>query len=206
MEYWNKDFELIVGLGLLYAIIRLLTMLYIKNNGHSISLFSTRINDLNLIIKVSKKYNSKFVKILHFIHYLFIIVFPIVLVVIFFTSGPSSNFNRCEIVEHFKEREYKGIVVDKYIDTEQHATETVILQNGKSILKIYDFSYLNKNNYNQIQNNDSLSKKSGKKFITLKKDSLYIKFHLNINYNYKKYRKKFNKYNQDSIKQKTTRR
>lgn len=197
MEYGVRNFELIAGLGMLYMIIWLITMNYIKSNGHNISIFSSRIKDLNLIFEVSKRYNHRFIRILHFFHYLFILTFPIFLGILFFSSAPSSNFARCEIVEHFKNQEYRGVMIDKYIDNEQHATETVVLQGIENKINVYDFSYLNESNFEYVQIGDSVIKNKGQLYILVIRDTIQKQFYLSIDCDIDKYQKELKNINNE---------
>ncbi|GAB1452412.1 hypothetical protein MASR2M47_24680 [Draconibacterium sp.] len=50
-----RNFGLITALVFFYLTVVLLTKIYLRKNGHDVSLLRTRIRDLNLLFEVSKK-------------------------------------------------------------------------------------------------------------------------------------------------------
>ena len=190
----SRNFGFITALVFFYLILVLLTKIYLRKNGHDISLLRTRIRDLNLLFEVSKKYKNGIVRKLHFLIYLFIIIFPLIVIGLFISSQPSSNYMRCMIVERFKEQNYSGVIVDKYIDEENHSNETLIVQNRDKKSTIIDFIYLPREDFNIIQIGDSIFKESGDEFILMKRDSIHHKFYLEVDCDYQKYQEENEKF------------
>ena len=190
----SRNFGIITALVFLYLIVVILTKIYLRKNGHDVSLLRTRIRDLNLLFEVSKKYKNGITRKLHFLIYLFIIVFPVIVIGLFIFSQPSDNYMRCVIVERFKEQHYNGVIVDKYIDKENHANETLIVENGNNKSTIIDFIYLPREDFNIIQIGDSIFKESGDEFILMKRDSIHHKFYLEVDCDYQKHQKENEKF------------
>jgi hypothetical protein len=194
MEYMSEKAEVIAMIFFGYLIIRVLTMFYIKRHGYNISIFTNNIKDFNLLFDVSSKYKNRFVKILHFFQYIFIVFLPIVLVIIFFSSASSENFDNCEAIEKFKSEEYKGIIKDKFIDKKDHYSKVVVIENKDSSFNIYQFSMMREHYYNEIQIGDSLIKRLGNRYITIKRDSVKEKIYYDLDCDYEKYKEELEKY------------
>lgn len=190
----SKNFGLITALVFFYLIVVLLTKIYLRKNRYDISLLRTRIRDLNLLFEVSKKYKKGIIRKLHFLIYLFIIVFPVAVIGLFIFSQPSNNYMRCLIVERFKEQCYSGVIVDKYIDKENHANETLIVQNRNNKSTVIDFIYLPIEDFNIIQIGDSIFKEAGDEFILMKRDSIHHKFYLEVDCDYQKFEEENEKF------------
>ncbi|MEM8507827.1 MAG: hypothetical protein AAF717_08355 [Bacteroidota bacterium] len=89
----------------------------------------------------------------------------------YFLKVPSLKIAPEKIIENYKKENYSGVVVEKYIDDQQHGYHKVILMEKdeeRTILLDDDISGL----FNYIKKGDSLEKSSGSLRVKLKRRNL----------------------------------
>lgn len=101
------------------------------------------------------------------------IVFAILLVILYLTSRDSLNSSlACQELRYFKKTEFRGVVVEKYIDQKNHRAETIRVKRGTSIFNFVlpvDSSSI----YEYVKSGDSLEKVKGKDTVDVyRKDSI----------------------------------
>lgn len=99
---------------------------------------------------------------------------PLIFMIIYSLFLPS----HCET---FIKDEFRGIVIKKYIDKPNHNNETIVIRkNGQEKLTNFVNYYVH-DFYSNVNVNDSLIKKSGQVFISIKRhDSTFV---YKMNYN-----------------------
>ena len=81
-----------------------------------------------------------------------------------------SSHSSCDVLELFKQYKYNGLIIKKYIDSAEHSTKTVIIENfNKPIpdtLTLLDWDRTNF--FYKINKNDTIIKDSGSNSVHLK--------------------------------------
>ena len=155
----NPAVILAVVLNLLIFIIYLI----LKNNGEKGSIFNGAVisNPIKLF-GLAKRTENKGIK---FTYFLLVFSIPILTILFAYTAftqmSEFMNRDECEYQEYFKNREWNGKIVDKYLDKENHAYQTISIENEKGIFKIQDGILSEFNNYELIEIGDSISKTKG---------------------------------------------
>ena len=137
--------------------------LILKNNGEKGSIFNGAVfsNPIKLF-GLAKRTENKGIKFTYFLLVFSIPILTILFVYAAFTQmSEFMNRDECEYQEYFKKREWNGKIVDKYLDKENHAYQTISIENEKGIFKIQDGVLSEFNNYELIQIGDSISKNKG---------------------------------------------
>ena len=156
----NPAVILAVVLNVLIFIIYLI----LKNNGEKGSIFNGAVfsNPIKLF-GLAKRTENKGIK---FIYFLLVFSIPILTILFVHTAftqmSEFMNRDECEYQEYFRNREWNGKIVDKYLDKENHAYQTISIENEKGIFKIQDAILSEFNNYELIEIGDSISKTKGK--------------------------------------------
>ncbi len=90
-----------------------------------------------------------------------------------------SSHVRCDVLKEFMDYKYNGLILDKYFDSTDHSTKTVIIKNFNETdsvtLKLLDWD--NSGVYYKINKNDTIFKKQGTDTIYLsnkKGKSVYL--------------------------------
>ena len=138
--------------------------LILKYNGEKGSIFNGAVfsNPIKLF-RLAKRTENKGIKFTYFL-----LVFSIPILTILFAYSAFTqmsefmNRSECEYREYFKNREWNGKIVDKYLDKENHAYQTISIENENGGFKIQDGILSEFNNYELIEIGDSISKTKGK--------------------------------------------
>jgi hypothetical protein len=151
---------------ILAAVLNLLILiifLILKNNGEKGSFFNGAIfNNPIKLFRLAKRTENKGIK---FTYFLLVFAVPILTILFAFTAftqmSEFMNRDECEFQEYFRNREWNGKIVDKYLDKENHAYPTISIENENGIFKIQDGILSEFNNFELIQIGDSISKTKG---------------------------------------------
>lgn len=143
----------------------------LKKNGFEVHGFSGHFNDIKNIFSLAKVTKDKISRRRYFLLGLNdFITIPIVLICFFkiISSTPSFNDNACKALANFKNQEYKVVVIDKFLDKNQHSYPTLILQdqNGNKITN-QDFIFDKSGFFNYVQKGDTLIKSKNNTVINL---------------------------------------
>jgi len=159
-----------------YAIKRVL-----KDNGFDVKYFSGHFRDTKNIFKLAKAtvdnrkrkryYQLGFINIIFGFGFLSSAIF-------LFLSLPSLHDSACNAYTEFKSQEYKVVIVDKYIDNEDHSYPTLIFRDSK------DNRIVNQNLVHDVSGffdfvsiGDTLIKQKDEKGINIKNtktDTIYV--------------------------------
>ncbi len=137
--------------------------LILKNNGEKGSFFSGAIfsNPIKLF-RLAKRTENNGIK---FTYFSLVFAIPILTILFAFSAftqmSEFMNRDECEYQEYFRNHEWNGKIVDKYLDTENHAYQTISIENENGIFKIQEGILSEFNNYELIQIGDSISKTKG---------------------------------------------
>ena len=108
----------------------------------------------------------------------YIIVSVCIIPILFlFTYSLFQPPHLCNLYTEFKESNYQGIVVDKYIDKENHNTRTIIIKSNEEIFTMIlprDTSSF----YTTVILGDTVIKKAGYEFIAIKNNLSVMKFNI----------------------------
>lgn len=105
---------------------------------------------------------------------LYIILAFIFIIIIFYLNikNDTGNSYDCYIYHNFLDKDFNGVIVDKYIDRNDKSTPKINLQNGIEV----DFVGLD-TIYSYLEKGDSISKKPNNDFLLIKRDDAQmIKF------------------------------
>ena len=172
----NPAVILVVILNVLIFI----TYLILKNSGEKASLINGAFfrNPIKLY-QLAKRTESIGKKISYFT---LIFSMPIMLALFLYAAGTqifkSTNRIKCEYQEYFKNREWNGIVVNRYLDEENHDFKTISVENDDRAYKIQGQILSEFNNYDLIQVGDSISKIKGELMVHLYKSTEEIELKL----------------------------
>ena len=144
--------------GLIFIIYPIL-----KYNGEKGSFFNGAVfsNPVKLF-RLAKRTENKGIKLTYFL-----LVFAIPILTILFTFAAFNqmsefmNRDECEYQEYFRNREWNGKIVDKYLDKKNHGYQTISIKNDNGIYIIQNGILAEFNNYELIQIGDSISKIKG---------------------------------------------
>lgn len=80
-----------------------------------------------------------------------------------------SSHSRCDVLNEFMPYNYNGLVIDKYVDSNNHSTKTVIIKNfDESVPDTLDLlDWDTTGVYYEINKNDTIYKKQGTNTIHL---------------------------------------
>lgn len=137
--------------------------LILKNNGEKGSFLNGAVfsNPIKLF-RIAKRTENKEIK---FTYFALVFSIPILTVLFVYSAYKQMsefiNRDECEYQKHFSNREWNGKIVDKYLDKENHAYQTISIENENGIFKIQDGILSEFNNYELIEIGDSISKIKG---------------------------------------------
>lgn len=96
--------------------------------------------------------------------------------------------SRCDVLEEFKSYKFNGMIVNKYIDSTDHSTKTVIIKNfSTSILDTFTLlDWDTSGFYYKIKINDTLIKDRGSDMISLKNRTGIVNYILDFGCDKKK--------------------
>jgi hypothetical protein len=137
--------------------------LILKNNGEKGSSITGAIfNNPIKLFQLANRTENKGEKITYLL-----LVFTVPILSVFFVYESYKRISKfgeideCKYQEYFKKREWYGEIVDKYLDKENHAYQTISIKNENGVYKIQDGILSDFNNYELIEIGDSISKNKG---------------------------------------------
>jgi len=145
--------------------------LILKNNGEKGSFFNGAIfsNPIKLFGLAKRTENNG----LKYTYFSLVFAIPILTILFVFAAftqiSEFMNRNECDYQEYFRNREWNGKIVDKYIDKENHAYQTISIETENGIFKIQGGILSEFNNYELIQIGDSITKTKGQLIANLYK-------------------------------------
>jgi len=144
--------------------------LILKNNGERGGLFNGAIfsNPIKLF-RLAKRTENKGIKITYFS---MVFAIPILTILFIFSAynqmSEFKNRDECINQEYFINREWKGVVIEKFLDKKNHNSPNIKIQNGNGIETIQNgFLFYHNKNYEFIEVGDSISKIRGKLTVQL---------------------------------------
>lgn len=152
----------------------------VKDNGYSVKYFSGHFRDtLNLfkLVKspIDKRTRTKYL-IIAFSEIALTITF-IVFGVHLFLSLPSLNDAACNRFKDFKSEELNAVVINKYLDSNEHSYSTLILEDKNGIItKNQDLVTDRSGLFDYILIGDTITKQGGTEFVKIvnaKRDSTF---------------------------------
>ena len=137
--------------------------LILKNNGEKGSFFNGAIfNNPIKLFRLAKRTENKGIKLTYFS---LVLAIPVLTVLFAFAAYTQMtefiNRDECVYQEYFKNREWNGKIVDKYLDKENHAYPTLSVKNKRGIYEIQDGILSDFENFELIEIGDSISKIKG---------------------------------------------
>lgn len=103
-----------------------------------------------------------------------ICVVPVVFLFVYSIFQPS---HLCNLYAEFKQSDYRGILLNKYIDNENHNTRTIVIKSGENVFTMIlprDTSLF----YNTVMIGDSVIKRKGDEFIAIQHNYSLLRFKL----------------------------
>jgi hypothetical protein len=157
--------------------------LILKNNGEKGNLFNGAI--FNNPIKLFRLANRTENNGIKFTYYLLVFAVPILTILFGSTAFKQiSEFGKrddCKYEKYFMNREWNGKIIEKYLDKENHAYQTLKIKNENGIYIIQDGILSEFDNYELIKIGDSISKIKGELIIHLYKTNGETELKTNIN-------------------------
>ena len=161
----------------------------IKKNGYTVKFFSGFFRDIKNIFKLAKSSNDRNVKIKSLILGYSEIGLTITFVVLgigLFLSLPSLNDGACNRFKDFKSYKYDYLVINKYLDSNEHSYPTLILQDGKGDrFQNQDLIDDNSGLFQFLSVGDSIQKRKGDSVVNVIRNKLdtTIKVNFGCGYN-----------------------
>ncbi len=158
-----------VLLAVILNVLIFIIYIILKNRGEKASLIYGAIfsNPIKLY-QLAKRTENRGKKITYFI-----LVFSIPILLPLFAYAAITQMSKstarieCQYRDYFKNREWNGIVVNKYLDEENHNYKTIGVENDERTYKIQGLILSEFNNYQLIQIGDSISKIKGELILHL---------------------------------------
>jgi hypothetical protein len=111
---------------------------------------------------------------------LFSIIFIMMTLILFFVFKPS-EYNLClKAYSQMKQMQYKGTVINSFIDTKNHLLPTIIVDSGKDTITITDFRD-NSGLFDFLKQGDSIFKDKNSSLVIVKRDSSINSFSISYN-------------------------
>jgi len=137
--------------------------LILKNNGEKGTFFNGAIfNNPFKLFQLAKRTENIRKK---YTYFSLVFAIPILTILFAFSAFTQMsefiNRDECEYQEYFRNREWNGKIVEKYLDKKNHGYQTISIKNDGGIYKIQDEILSEFNNYELIQIGDSISKIKG---------------------------------------------
>jgi hypothetical protein len=158
----------------------------LRNNNYPVKNFSGYLKDIKNILNLAKKTTELKLKRKYFVlAYSDVVIAPIVISLFVFLciSYPSLNDSACDAFKIFKAQKFNAIVINKYIDKEQHSCPTLILKiNGKTE-KYADLVFDRTNFFEFVKNGDTLNKNNNDSLLHIRNLNLDTAFALNFGCN-----------------------
>ena len=89
---------------------------------------------------------------------------------------PSINYTNCLYGEDFRQIEFEGVVIRKYLDKSNHSTPIAELKNSKDTIEEIHFFGDHSGLFDKITDGDSLKKSKGTNEILKKINNEYVRF------------------------------
>ena len=122
------------------------------------------------LFQLAKRTENKVQKVIYFALVFSIPILSSLFVYTAYTQMSNSTSSiKCEYQEYFKNREWNGNIVNKYLDKENHAYRTISVESDDRTYKIQGQILSESNNYELIQIGDSISKIKGETIVHLYK-------------------------------------
>jgi len=100
--------------------------------------------------------------------------------------SPSIEESRKEIIHIYKQKEFKGVVKIKYIDSMEHLYKKIVI-NQKGIDSIEIFNSWVDNIFNLIQLGDIVEKRKGDLFVKVKRGQLDTLIYFDLGFDVEKF-------------------
>jgi hypothetical protein len=151
----------------------------LKKRGYQVNWFWGHFRDIFNIFHLASKTENKSEKTKFYLLGASIPAGIIVFATIFFsmTSSQISGLE-CELYQQLLEKEWSGVVVDKYLDSKNHRSKTIVLKSRNTIETITDFAVDRNYNYEKISFGDSLIKNKGTDTVLLYTHGQLITLHI----------------------------
>ena len=175
-------FERIVTLVIIINIIAYWIKFILKSKGYTISWLYNHHHDFVNIWKLLGKTKKFSERVLYFV---IGTVYPILIVIFIYAAflqvSTNPNFDPCVYQEKFRQSDWNGIVVKKYIDQSKRSLKTIEIENEDGNLnKIQNWVLFQNGNYEKIELGDSIVKKQDLIFVSLYKSDTVIQ--LDVDY------------------------
>lgn len=154
-------------------------MTILDNKGYSVSsmsLFSNVENMADLIKKTENKRTNKIYSILLGVS----VVAPLFGMVAFVLGREDINVISCRFYSEFLGKEINGVVSNKYIDYNNHASETISLISYGRKVKGTEVGRYSIETYDYVQPGDTIIKQIGSPYIEIKNGSRTKQFKCNV--------------------------
>ena len=150
-----------------------ISYLILNYNGEKGSFFNTAIfNHPIKLFRLAKRTENKGIK---FAYISLVFAIPILTILFGFSAyaqmSQFMNRDECEYQEHFRNRQWNGKIVDKYLDEQNHAYKTISIENDNGIYEIQDGILSEFDNYELLEIGDSISKIKGETIAHLYKSN-----------------------------------
>jgi hypothetical protein len=158
----NNSFENIVAIVIILNILAYLIKYILKTKGYPVSWFSKHLRDIPNLWKLFGKTKKTGERIFYFILGTGVPILTIVFAILAFSE--MKNFaegDPCLYEGRFRQTEWGGVVTKKYIDKQNHAYETIEINNQGQTQKIQNWALSQNGNFEQIEIGDSIVKKKG---------------------------------------------
>lgn len=147
---------------ILLAVVGNLLWFWLKNDlqqlGYKTHFFRGHFNDLSNASEVIKKTDDPQTKRTYRSVLYSIIAVIILMPTIFFMNMPTRESHRCKRFNDYLEHEVTGVVESKYVDSQNHNYETLILTNGEKERETQRFA---RGLFEFLEPGDSLNKRTG---------------------------------------------
>ena len=105
-------------------------------------------------------------------------LFLLVTILLVNRNEPSDEEILCSHYRHLKSLTYEGVVLDKYLDENNHGLPTIRIQEGertRQIVLVYDISGF----FEEVQAGDSVSKENGYSATIIRMGAPHVRYELN---------------------------
>ena len=144
----------------------------LKSHDYEVSWFWNHFRDIPNIFRLARSVENKTEKTKYKTMGVSLILGLISFPFIVFTTIPTIGDNRCTFQEYFDQREWSGVVTNKYLDSKNHNYETLTLLINKQTIDVQDLVTDWNNSYDSIQSGDSLVKRMGDNYVTVYRNGL----------------------------------
>lgn len=105
------------------------------------------------------------------------IILAIIVFLVFYFLIPSVNYSNCINAERFMKSSFEGIVVNKYLDNQQHSVPTIeVLNDHGQVNKLYLFGEYS-GLYESISLHDTIVKSKGSSNVFKQRNGAFEFFH-----------------------------